>query len=267
METIIFDGKAYARKIEDELYHKVEKLIKKPTMATIIVGEDPASKLYVRLKKQASERIGAEMDIYEYPDSISKQDLISRINHLNLDDTVDGIMIQLPLPFALKDETQNITNHISPDKDVDGMRDDSHFMPATVRAVISILDEAKKKVDIAPDAYIAIVGAKGEVGSKLVEVLSQSNYEVGGLTRDMDEEIFKKELKTAKVIISATGKEGLIGGDDVGDGVIIIDVGSPQGDVDFEEVKQKASFITPVPGGVGPVTVASLLQNLVKAVY
>lgn len=266
MKPIVFDGKAFARVLEDELYHKIEKLSTRPTMATIIVGEDPASRLYVRLKREAAERVGAQMDVYELPAGISREDLIARINHLNKDNTIHGIMIQLPLPGHLDDEADHIIHHISKEKDVDGLREDSPFMPATVRAVISILDEAKKKIDIAPDAYIAVVGAKGEVGSKLVEVLSRSDYEVGGLMRGMDEETFKKETTSAKVIISATGNAGIIRGEHVSEGAIVVDVGSPKGDVLFDEVKNKASFITPVPGGVGPVTVVSLLENLVETV-
>lgn len=265
MKTTVFDGKAYARKKEDELFHKIEKLSKRPTMATIIVGVDPASKLYVRLKKEAAERIGAQMDVYEFPKEISREELLLRINHLNSDKTLDGIMIQLPLPDHLKDETEHIVHHISKEKDVDGLRDDSPFMPATVRAVISILDEAKKKINIAEDAYVVVVGAKGEVGSKLVEVLSRSDYEVGGLTRDIDEETFMKETLSARVIISATGSPGIITKDHIREGTIVIDVGSPKGDVEFSEVKTKAGFITPVPGGVGPVTVLSLLENLVES--
>lgn len=265
MKTIIFDGKAFARKREDELYHAVAKLPKRPTMATIIVGDDPASKLYVRLKKEAAERVGVQMDIYEYPDNISKEALVTNINHLNADKTLHGIMIQLPLPDHMKEETDHIVHHISREKDVDGMREDSPFMPATVRAVISILDQAKKHIEIAPDAYIVVVGAKGEVGSKLVEVLSRSDYEVGGLDKDTDEESFIKETLSARVIISATGSEAIIRGEHVREGTIVIDVGSPKGDVIFDEVKHKAGFITPVPGGVGPVTVVSLLENLVGA--
>lgn len=265
MKTIVFDGKAFARKIEDELYHKIEKLARRPVMATIIVGDDPASRLYVRLKKEAASRIGAQMDVYEYPENITKEDLIARMNRLNKDETLSGMMIQLPLPAHLKNDTMDIINHIPKHRDVDGLREDSPFMSATVCAVISILDVAKKKLGIAPDAYVAVVGAKGEVGRKLVEVLSRSDFEVGGLTRDMDKDMFKKETLSAKVIISATGQPGIIGGEHVAKGAVVIDVGSPKGDINYEEVRSKASFITPVPGGVGPVTIACLLKNLVGA--
>lgn len=265
MNPIIFDGKALARKIEDELYHKVQKLGTRPVMATIIVGEDEASKIYVNLKKQAAERIGAQMDVYEYPMDITKDDLIARINHLNSDPTINGIMIQLPLPKKLKEDTELFINHISPEKDVDGMREDSPYTPATVKAVFTILEQAAKKISLAPDSYIVVVGAGGAVGRKLVHELSRADYEVGGLTEETDEDTFTKELLSARVIISATGIPDLIKAEHVSPGAVVIDVGAPHGDVDYSEVKNKAGFITPVPGGVGPMTVASLMQNLVKA--
>lgn len=265
MKTTIFNGRAYARKKEDELYHEIGKLSKRPVIATIIVGDDPASKLYVNLKKKAALRIGAEMDVHEYPASISKDDLIKKINLLNNDKTLDGIMIQLPLPKSLKKYTDEVIDVILPEKDVDGLRENSPFTAATVRAVLSILNEAKKKAKITPDSYTVVVGAKGEVGSRLVEKLTGLGYEVGALDADVSKKNLIKETRSAKVIISATGKPDIITKDHVKKGVVIIDVGSPKGDVDFPEVKELASFITPVPGGVGPVTVVSLLENLVEA--
>jgi methylenetetrahydrofolate dehydrogenase (NADP+)/methenyltetrahydrofolate cyclohydrolase len=264
--AIIFDGKAYARKQEDLLYHKIGKLSKKPSMAAILVGGDPASKLYVSLKQKAAERVGIEMDVYEFPTHISKSELIRKINHLNSDQTLDGIMIQLPLPGSLKKETDHIINHISPEKDVDGLRENSKFIPATVKAVLSILDDAKKKVHISPDAYTVVVGADGQVGRGIVEELSRLDYEVGAFDVETSEKDLIRETRAARVIISATGTADLITKDHIKKGAVVIDVGSPKGDVDFPQVKEVASFITPVPGGVGPVTVVSLLVNLVEAV-
>jgi len=264
--AIIFDGKSYARKVEDQLYHRIEKLGEKPVMATVIVGEDPASRLYVKLKREAAERIGAEMDVYEFPETVSLKELLRRIDHLNADKTVSGIMVQLPLPKRLKKETDHILAHISPEKDVDGLRENSPFVPATVRAVLSILDQAKTRVSISPDAYTVVVGAKGEVGSRLIGELSKLGYEVGGITHQMKEEDIIKETSSARVVVSATGDSGIIGKEYIGKGAIVIDVGSPKGDVNFNEVREIAGFITPVPGGVGPVTVVSLMGNLVDAV-
>jgi len=258
----IFDGKAFARRKEDELYHKIVKLGKRPVIASILVGEEPASRLYVNLKRAAADRVGAEMDVYEFSSSISYNQLIKRISLLNEDKTVTGIMVQLPLPERLKGRTNEILSHIDFKKDVDGLRKNSPFMPAVVRAVIAILNEAKKKVKVNSNARIVVVGAKGAVGEKLVEVLTKEGYKVRGLSRGLSLEKFKKETLAADVLISATGQHGIIKGEHVSKGVVVIDVGSPKGDVDFAQVCQKASFITPVPGGVGPVTVVSLLENL-----
>lgn len=262
--AIIFDGRAYARKKEDELYHKILKLKVSPVMASILVGEDPASKLYVRLKKEAAARVGAQMDIYEFPADISPESLVREINRLNRDKTIKGIMIQLPLPGELEPKTAHIISHITPSKDVDGLREASPFMPATVRAVVSILGEAGKSVKISPDAAVTVVGARGEVGSKLVDVLTKTGYEVVGLIRGLPDHEFKKETLSAKVLISATGSPEIITKDHVSKGAVVIDVGSPKGDV-THDVHEVAGFVTPVPGGVGPVTVVSLLENLVEA--
>lgn len=256
--AIIFDGKAFARKREDELYRKIHKLKVKPVMATILVGEDEASKLYVNLKQKAAERVGAEMDIYEFPATISHDQLVAKLNHLNHDKTIHGMMIQLPLPPSLKEKTHDIVHHIPAVRDVDGLRDNSPFVHATAKAIISILSEAGKKVKISPDDYVVVVGASGMVGKSVVNELTKMGFEVGtGLA----------EAKSAKILISTTGSPGVITKEYVQKGAVVIDVGSPKGDVDFPGVEPKASFITPVPGGVGPVTVVSLLENLYEAAY
>jgi methylenetetrahydrofolate dehydrogenase (NADP+)/methenyltetrahydrofolate cyclohydrolase len=255
MKTIIFDGKAFAKKREEELAKKIVKLKKHPVMATIIVGELPASRLYVDLKRQAAERVGAEMDVYEYHAIISHDELVSRMNHLNKDKTIHGMMIQLPLPETLKDKTHDIIHHIPANRDVDGLRDNSPYVHATARAVLSILAEARKKVKIANDDYVVVIGARGMVGRSVVSELTKMGFEVG---TELD------EAKNAKVLISATGKPEMIGADNVKNGAIVIDVGSPRGDVD-PSASLAASFFTPVPGGVGPVTVVSLLENLAEA--
>lgn len=254
--AIVFDGKAFAHKKEHALYHKIEKLKTKPVMATILVGDDPASKLYVSLKQKAAERLGAEMDIYQFPASITHDELVLRINRLNRDKTIHGMMIQLPLPPGMKENTHDIVHHIPASRDVDGLRESSPFVHATARAVLSILSEAKKKIKVSQDDYIVVVGATGMVGRRVVSELTKAGYEVGTTL---------SEAKNAKVLISATGKPGIVQAEHVKKGAIVIDVGAPRGDVKFDEVKDKASFITPVPGGVGPVTVISLLENLFQA--
>ena len=265
MKATVFNGRKLAKSKEDQLVHKIAKLQKKPVIATIMVGYNLASRLYVNLKQKAALRIGAEMDLYEYSVNVSHDVLVSKINSLNKDKTVDGIMIQLPLPGVLANKTGDILNHIAPSKDVDGLRENSPFDSATTRAVIAILDEAKKHVTISPDSYIVVVGAKGEIGSRIISKLTGLGHEVGALDIDTDKDTFIKETKSAKILISATGKNNLITGQHVKNGAVVIDVGSPKGDVLFNEVVDKASFLTPVPGGVGPMTVVSLMENLVDA--
>jgi methylenetetrahydrofolate dehydrogenase (NADP+)/methenyltetrahydrofolate cyclohydrolase len=265
--TIIFDGRDFARHREDELYHKVLKRKIKPVMATVLVGDNPASRLYVSLKQKAALRIGAEMDIYEYPADISKKALVDKITHLARDKTLSGIMIQLPLPKLLREFTSEIIEKIPQKLDVDGLREDSPFVPATARAVMSILSEAAKRRKVNKESYCVVVGAKGAIGSQIVRALSDAGFEVGEVGRNTDPESFIKETRAAEVLVSVTGSPGIITADHVKKGAVVIDVGSPQGDVDFRKVSERASFVTPVPGGVGPVTVVSLLENLVEAAY
>ena len=161
----------------------------------------------------------------------------------------------MPLPEGLKNKTHDIIHHIPAGRDIDGLRDNSPFVPATTRAVLSILGESKKHVAISPDDYVVVIGAKGMVGGSLVSELTKFGYEVGTEL---------SEAKNAKIIISATGSPGIIKAEHVKKGAVVIDVGSPHGDV-VHDVHEKAGFVTPVPGGVGPVTVVSLLENLVEA--
>ncbi len=264
MKAIIFNGKKFAEEKEKELRKKVSKLKSVPKLVSILVGEDPSSVLYTNLKKKAAERIGVEFEIMKFPDSIPELYLIKVIKNLNNDQKVNGIMVQLPLPSALKEKTQTILNNIDKEKDMDGLTQRSAFIPATTKAVIRIIGIAKEKVNTG-DEKIVVVGSKGMVGKSVVKELKNLKYKVEGI--DLETKDLKSETIKGDILISATGKENLIKENFVKDGVVVIDVGSPRGDVSFNKVKKKASFITPVPGGVGPVTIISLLENLVQAVY
>ncbi|MBI2103390.1 bifunctional 5,10-methylenetetrahydrofolate dehydrogenase/5,10-methenyltetrahydrofolate cyclohydrolase [Candidatus Woesebacteria bacterium] len=267
----IFDGKKFAKDKERELAKRVKKLKKRgitPTLETVLDGNNPASVLYVSLKKQAGERVGASVNVYPIADrKREKKDFIkSLIRSLNRDKNVHGIMVQLPLSPGAREYTEEILNTISPEKDVDGLRDDSKFTPATVKAVIEILDFAKKQLGMEKenkDITVCVAGVKGFVGSSLLKHLQALGYDVVGA----DKVSYRKtrKLKWSEVLISATGTPGFINESVVKEGAIVVDVGSPKGDVSFTEVAKKASFITPVPGGVGPVTVSCLLENLVEA--
>ncbi len=268
--AIIFDGRAFALAKEEALQRRVVGLRSRgvhPKLASILVGEDPASKLYVGLKKKAAERIGAELDVYYIPEKAKLEDILLLISTLNLDDTVNGIMIQMPLPGKLEEKRGQIVNLINPEKDVDGLRENSNYLHPTSKAVVDILHQAEKDKDVRL-AYkdnplkVVVVGATGMVGTPLVKELEVKGYEVikcNTKTKDLKSEILKGD-----VVVSATGIQSLIKGDMVKENSILIDVGSPKGD--FSPVaRDKSLFFTPVPGGVGPVTISCLLENLISA--
>ncbi|MFI5240905.1 MAG: bifunctional 5,10-methylenetetrahydrofolate dehydrogenase/5,10-methenyltetrahydrofolate cyclohydrolase [Microgenomates group bacterium] len=263
--AFIFDGRAYAVKKEKELKKTISKLKlegKIPNLASILIGDSPASRLYVGLKKKAAQRVGAELDIYFLPEKVKIEEIMLLIDTLNEDSFVKGIMIQLPLPGSLELHREEIIGAIDPNKDVDGLKKDSKFLHPTSKAVAQILDEAKNEVEV-KIKKICVVGSTGMVGAPLIKELKREGYDVVGCnhsTKSLAQETLK-----ADAVISATGITNLIKGDMVKGGAVVIDVGSPKGDVDFSEVSKTASFITPVPGGVGPMTVTCLLENLVSA--
>jgi methylenetetrahydrofolate dehydrogenase (NADP+)/methenyltetrahydrofolate cyclohydrolase len=266
---IIFDGKTFASQKEEILKGRVFGLKTRgvfPKLASIIVGDDPASKLYVGLKKKAAERIGAELDIYFLPEKTKIEDLILLIGTLNTDDTVQGIMIQMPLPEKISNSKLAIINTIRPEKDVDGLQKDSRYLHPTSKAVIDILHKAETEKDVQAlkdqPLKVVVVGATGMVGAPLVKELKDEGYEVTECNTKTED--LRAETLKGDVVISATGTQGLIKGDMVQENTILIDVGSPKGD--FSPVAQdKAVFFTPVPGGVGPVTISCLLENLISA--
>ena len=263
--AIIFDGRAYAAQKESLLKLRVEKLKEKgktPRLASILVGDNPASRLYVDLKKKAAEQIGVELDVYSLSHNKKTDEILKLIGRLNEDQEVDGMMIQLPLPGGLAKNKGRIISTIDNRKDVDGLRPDSPFLHPTSKAVVEILDRAKLMLGKKPRT-VCVTGATGMVGRPLVTELKKKGYRViecSSATKNLDE-----KTREADVLVSAIGKANLLKGDMVKDGAIVIDVGSPKGDVELAGVVKKVSFITPVPGGVGPVTIACLLENLVEA--
>jgi len=259
--SAIFNGKRWAATEEEILRTRVRELKDNygitPRLVTILIGDDPASKLYVNFKKNVAEHIGCQLDLF-FSERITRADLIKKIKSFNQDSSIHGIMVQLPLPPALQKSRTQIISTILPAKDVDGLRGNSSFLHPTAQAILTILEEA---AHIPADSLIAIVGARGMVGRPLSQALTDRGYSLLSFNHTSD----LAELKKADVIVSATGHPKLITADLVKSGVVIVDVGAPQGDVDFAAVSQKASFITPVPGGVGPVTIACLLANLIQA--
>lgn len=262
--TIIFDGRKWAELEITELKNKILMLKENyqitPKLVTILVGDDPASKLYTKLKKNKAEEIGAKFVIRFFEDT-DKATLIKLIEKYNQDTSVHGIMIQLPLPKSLTIYKEEIVDAIDPQKDVDGLRVDSPYLHPTSKAVVSIIEQSTT-TDI--NDHVVVVGSRGMVGKPLVNELKKIGYKV--LEANTDTKDLTGVVRQGDVVVSAVGKPNLITGDMIKKGAAIVDVGSPKGDFEFESVSKKASFITPVPGGVGPLTIAKLFENLVASV-
>jgi len=275
---MMFDGRQFALQKASELVGEIAKLKKKgvaPKLASIVIGDEGGGRLYQSLKKKAAERIGAKVEIKSLSSSINLEEVVNLIKKLNADKLVHGIMVQLPLPkkFSQSDRDK-IISAIAKEKDVDGLRDDSPYLAPAVKAVLAAIKETPP---LKVRSYkVVVVGAEGFVGQKIVKVLKGKGYQVDGVDIETKDPVkpqqgwshrvsLKLKTKNADILISATGREGLITGNMVKSGAVVIDVGSPKGDVKFDEVVKKASFMTPVPGGIGPVTISCLLENLVEA--
>ncbi|MFH1863589.1 MAG: bifunctional 5,10-methylenetetrahydrofolate dehydrogenase/5,10-methenyltetrahydrofolate cyclohydrolase [bacterium] len=254
--AIVFDGRSYASGKEEDLKKKVLKLKEKgvvPRLESIVVGEDPASLLYVNLKKKAAEKIGAEVEIVHFDEALDPKEIILTIKKYNKNPKVSGIMVQMPLPDAVSDYKLQIINSIDPKKDVDGLRENSFYVHPTAMAVLQIIEVARLRLASARQAKtICVIGKGGMVGSALLEKIKDTDYKLMENSKDAD------------ILVSTTGSPNLVKADMVKEGVVVIDVGFPKGDVD-PSVYPKASFYTPVPGGVGPVTITCLLENLAEA--
>lgn len=271
--TQIMDGKALSEKIYERIKTEVSKLEKKPTLAVIITSDNEAGKIYVRNKKRACENTGINSITVEFDETVSDEEFLSKIDELNKNPEVDAIMVQLPIPRHL--DTEKILNSISPEKDADGL----HYINAgklftgqipnsvacTPKGIIRILDEYGINVE---GKHAVVIGRSNLVGKPIAQLLMQKNATVTHLhSKSKNIEFF---TKNADIIVVATGKPKMLKGDMVKEGVVIIDVGISRvdgklsGDVDFDSVAPKATFITPVPKGVGPMTVAMLIQNTLE---
>ncbi len=274
----IIDGKAISSQIKDELKKKVEKLNaegQKVCLSVIQVGTDPASSIYVRNKKRACEYIGIDSLSYELPLEVSQEELLTLVYDLNNNDKVHGILVQLPLPDHINEDS--VIRAIHPDKDVDGFHPesvgrlfigDNGFKPCTPAGIIELLK--RSEIEISGKECV-VIGRSNIVGKPMMHLLLQEN---GTVTVAHSKTLNLMEItKRADILIVAIGKPKFITSEYVKDGAVIIDVGihrtednSMCGDVDFNDVKDKVSAITPVPGGVGPMTIAMLMNNCVEAV-
>jgi methylenetetrahydrofolate dehydrogenase (NADP+)/methenyltetrahydrofolate cyclohydrolase len=277
MPARILDGKALAASIRLDLKQKVDALMRrgvKPGLAVILAGDDPASKVYVRNKTRACEEVGVRSQQIDYPASVTQEELIARIRKLNADPAVHGILVQLPLPKPI--DSARVLEAVAPHKDVDGFHKENlgallagkpRVVPCTPAGVMRLLEHAGMAL---AGKHAVVVGRSNIVGKPVALLLLQKDATVTichSKTKDLAE-----TCRQADVLIAAVGRAKLVTAQMVKPGACVIDVGVNRlpdgrlaGDVDFDAVKELAGAITPVPGGVGPMTIAMLLENCVQS--
>ena len=271
--TTILDGKRLRDKILGELKTRLEKYDKKPTLVVILVGDNPASKIYVNNKKKTAENLGINSIVINYPSDIEEKVLLEKIRELNFDENVTAILVQLPLPAHIN--KFKVINAISPQKDVDGFTpensgrlftgEEPYVYPCTPKGIIKLLDEYKIPIE---GQHAVIVGRSNIVGKPLAQMFLDRNATVTichSHTKNLPD-----ITKTADILVSAVGGK-IIGINMIKSNCVVIDVGifkdengKTRGDVDFETVAPLTSYISPVPGGVGPMTIAMLMSNTVE---
>ncbi len=284
----ILDGKKISNDIKDEITQVVAQMKangqKTPHLAAVIVGEDGASLTYVGSKVRACARVGFDSTLVQLPETITEQDLLAKIDHLNNNPEIDGFIVQLPLPRHI--DTQKILLAVDPKKDVDGFHPENFgklaldietFIPATPFGIMELL----RRYDINTSGKHTVVIGRSHIVGRPISILMSRKGQPGDSTVTLTHSRTKdlaNYTREADIVISALGVPNFLKGDMVKSGAVIIDVGITRvadanaakgyvitGDVDYEGVSQKASFITPVPGGVGPMTIAMLLQNTLLA--
>ncbi|MBQ8707690.1 MAG: bifunctional methylenetetrahydrofolate dehydrogenase/methenyltetrahydrofolate cyclohydrolase FolD [Succinivibrionaceae bacterium] len=279
MPAKIIDGKACAQKIRNQVKEKVAARVasgkRAPGLAVILVGEDPASKIYVGSKRKACEEVGFVSKAFNYPADISQEELLARIDELNSDDELDGILVQLPLPKHI--DSTKVIERIRPDKDVDGFHPYNvgrlaqripALRPCTPKGIMTLIREAGFSDLKGKNAVV--VGASNIVGRPMT-----LEFLLAGCTT-LTTHRFTVDLKSfiqqADILVVAIGKPNFIPGEWIKEGAIVIDVGINRlengklaGDIEFAAASERAAYITPVPGGVGPMTVASLIENTLEA--
>lgn len=278
MSAQILDGKATAAELKQQLKTATQQRLvdgkRQPGLAVVLIGADPASQVYVGSKRRSCEEIGFKSDSYDLPETATEDELLALIDQLNADEAIDGILVQLPLPDHINDE--KVIEHISPDKDVDGFHPynigrlaqrNPQLRPCTPKGVMTLL--SKTGINL-KGLDAVVVGASNIVGRPMALELMLAGCTTTvchRFTKDLE-----AQVRRADLLVVAVGKPNFIPGDWVKHGAIVIDVGINRlengkltGDVEFDIAKDKASWITPVPGGVGPMTVATLMENTLWA--
>ncbi|GBD93602.1 bifunctional protein FolD protein [bacterium BMS3Abin05] len=287
MSAIIIDGKKVAEAVKSGLRERIRLLAEKkiiPNLTVILVGEDPASRVYVSMKEKACDQLGLLSETVQLPDSVTKEALLNAIQELNRDASVHGILVQMPLPGHI--DSRRVIETIDPKKDVDGFHPVNvgklvagtpSFVPCTPAGILELLTH----YGYVPDGkHVVIVGRSNIVGKPLANLLIQKSATGNATvtvchTHTKDLAVYTRQ---ADILVAAAGRPKTITGEMVREGVVVIDVGMNRvddpsakrgyrlaGDVDFEPVSRKAAAITPVPGGVGPMTIVMLMKNTVQA--
>ena len=271
--TVILDGKKLRDKIFEELKAKVDEMPVKPSLAVILAGDDPSSKIYVNNKKKCAEKLGINSVVITYPSTVTETELLEKIKELNDDKHITAILVQLPLPVHI--DKFKIIDAIAPEKDVDGLTpynsgklfsgEKPYVYPCTPKGILLLLDEYGIEIE---GRHAVVIGRSNLVGKPVAQMLLDRNATVTmchSKTKNLPD-----ITKTADILISAVGKK-VVGENMLKNNCVVIDVGifrdengKISGDVDFETVSKSASYISPVPGGVGPMTIASLMLNTVE---
>ncbi len=277
MTATIIDGKALASQIKEELAQRIQTLKNKgviPALTVILVGDDPASAVYVNSKHNTFTQLGLKSEVLRFPAETSQEALLAKIRELNNDKTLHGILVQLPLPKHI--DTNTVIDTISPEKDVDGfhvsnagalMTGNPRFIPCTPYGVMKMLESQNVNLK---GAEAVVVGASNIVGKPMALLLQKEGATVticNSKTKDLT-----SHTKRADILVVATGRPEMVTGDMIKPGAVVIDVGinrgadgKLKGDVEYASAAQVASAITPVPGGVGPMTIVMLLVNTIEA--
>lgn len=271
--TIILDGKKLRDKIFENLKQKLNNMSEKPTLAVILVGDDPASQIYVKNKKKTAENLGINSIVINYPSNISEKILLDKIQELNNDNKITAILVQLPLPKHI--DKFKIIDAIAPEKDVDGLTpynsgklfsgEEPYVYPCTPKGILLLLDEYNIELE---GKHVVVIGRSNLVGKPVAQMLLNRNATVTmchSHTKNLSD-----ITKTADIVVSAVGKN-IIGEKMLKSDCVVVDVGIFKdingkicGDVDFANASKIAAYISPVPGGVGPMTIASLMLNTVE---
>ena len=271
----IIDGEEIAARVRDEVANEVDGMVHTPKLVAVLMSDDPASETYVRMKRQAADEVGIESDTVRIDPEAPEDELLSTVEELNGDEDVDGILVQLPLPDGVDED--RALEAVAPEKDVDGfhpfnkgllMEGRPRFVPATPMGVVRMLREHGVELG---GKGVTVVGRSDIVGKPLASLLISRDVNATVTVCHSRTDDVAEHTRNADIVVAAVGVPEFVTADMVDEGAVVVDVGINRvddelvGDVAYDEVSEKASAITPVPGGVGPMTVASLLENTVKA--